>query len=186
MKLEETPRVFLTDYASYNEGTQFEFGHWVDLDDYSDETELMEYISNHFDECDEKRPLLCGSEREEIMITDYEGFPKELYSESGGNFEQIYEFINLSDDQKIAVAFMIEQNCDLEYAIDHCEDVYLREFDRHGNDKIELFAEYYPEADKADDDHTYLRIDYDSFLENEFTEFEYEGTNYIIHDSWNH
>jgi hypothetical protein len=50
--------------AAGNNGTQFEFGHWVDLSDFSDSEELNEYIINHFQECDEK-PF---SPREEIMI----------------------------------------------------------------------------------------------------------------------
>ena len=37
-----TAKIFLTDYASYNNGTQFEFGHWVELNDFNDEDELKE------------------------------------------------------------------------------------------------------------------------------------------------
>lgn len=90
---ETTPRIFLTDYASYNNGTQFEFGHWVDLTDFSDADELNEYISNHFKEADEKSPL--GSPREEIMITDYEGFPEKFYSESYDSslIEDLFEYL---------------------------------------------------------------------------------------------
>ena len=102
------PRIFLTDYASYNNGTQFEFGHWVDLTDLTDASELMEYISNHFEEADKKSPL--DSPREEIMITDFENFPKNLYSESMNedDFEQVYKYIeidydNLSDDEKVSL-----------------------------------------------------------------------------------
>lgn len=36
----ESPKLFLTDYASYNEGKQFEFGHWVDLSQFSDADEF--------------------------------------------------------------------------------------------------------------------------------------------------
>lgn len=83
-------QIFLTDYASYNEGRQFEFGHWVDLDNFTDASDLMEYIRDHFEECDEESPI--GSPREEIMITDFEGFPESLYSESMGteDFEKLY------------------------------------------------------------------------------------------------
>lgn len=83
-------QIFLTDYASYNNGTQFQFGHWVNLQDFADASELMDYIGNHFAECDRLSPL--GSPREEIMITDYEGFPESLYSESMGmeDFETLY------------------------------------------------------------------------------------------------
>lgn len=83
-------QIFLTDYASYNEGRQFEFGHWVDLDDFTDASDLMEYIRDHFEECDRINPL--DSPREEIMITDFEGFPESLYSESMGeeDFEKLF------------------------------------------------------------------------------------------------
>jgi len=96
----------LTDYASYNNGTQFEFGHWVELSQFSDADELQEYISNHFAECDKKSPL--DSPREETMITDFEGFPEEFYSESGCNWEKIFKYIeidweNKSDDEKISL-----------------------------------------------------------------------------------
>ena len=72
-------RIFLTDYASYNDGTQFEFGHWVSLDKFADADELNAYISKHFKNADKKSPLGFGSIREEIMITDFEGFPSAFY-----------------------------------------------------------------------------------------------------------
>lgn len=83
-------RIFLTDYASYNNGSQFEFGHWVDLYGFTDASDLMEYIEDHFAECDKESPL--ESPREEIMITDFEGFPESLYSESMGltDFEKLF------------------------------------------------------------------------------------------------
>lgn len=101
-----TARFFLTDYASYNNGTQFEFGHWVELSDFSDADELNEYILNHFKEADEKSPL--DSPREEIMITDYEGFPSSYYSESGMDFEKLFKYLELdwenkSDEEKISL-----------------------------------------------------------------------------------
>ena len=88
----EDARIFLTDYASYNDGTQFEFGHWVSLDKFADADELNAYIAKHFKEADKKSPLGYGSIREEIMITDFEGFPKSLYSESWCNFELLFEY----------------------------------------------------------------------------------------------
>jgi antirestriction protein len=96
----ESPRIFLTDYASYNNGTQFEFGHWVDLTDFLDADSLAEYITDHFEEADAKSPL--DSPREEIMITDFENFPKCFYSESydTATMEKLFEFINLDEDDK--------------------------------------------------------------------------------------
>ena len=88
------PAIFLTDYASYNNGTQFEFGHWVDLTQFNNAQELGIYISKHFEKCDKKSPLdQYGSKREETMITDFEGFPEEFYSESGCNFEKIFKYM---------------------------------------------------------------------------------------------
>jgi hypothetical protein len=31
----EDAAIFLTDYASYNDGSQFEFGHWVKLNQFA-------------------------------------------------------------------------------------------------------------------------------------------------------
>ena len=44
------------------------------------EKEIRDYINDHFEECDKKSPL--SSPREEIMITEYEGFHSYFYSES--------------------------------------------------------------------------------------------------------
>jgi hypothetical protein len=52
-----TAKLFLTDYASYNNGTQFEFGHWVDLTDFADAEDFLEYVKNHFKEADKKSPF---------------------------------------------------------------------------------------------------------------------------------
>lgn len=95
----ETPKLFLTDYASYNNGTQFEFGHWVDLTDFSNSEEFLEYINDHFKEADKKSPLPDGSPREEIMFTDYENFPEFLYGESmsPSDLEKLFEYVEIYD-----------------------------------------------------------------------------------------
>jgi antirestriction protein len=82
-------KIFLTDYASYNEGTQFELGHWVNLEDFEDAEELNEYINTHFSE--------NGIEDPEVMITDFEGFPEQFYSESM-NFENLYNYFERAED----------------------------------------------------------------------------------------
>lgn len=97
--IKENARIFLTDYASYNNGTQFEFGHWVDLADFDSADELNEYIQNHFEEADKINPL--DSPREEIMITDYEGFPEYLYSESNMDFEQLFNLFDYLEDNGV-------------------------------------------------------------------------------------
>jgi hypothetical protein len=179
----QNPSIFLTDYASYNNGTQFEFGHWVDLTDFTDADELNEYIKNHFEEADEKSPLGWGAIREEIMITDFENFPRSLYSESGMNFENVYEFIDLDDNDKIKVAFIMEQCNDFDYAISHYENVDLTENTR--DNIYDLFEMYYPEALESESKCNYITIDYDRFVKENYTEFDFDGTNYLINDNWN-
>jgi hypothetical protein len=179
----ENPSIFLTDYASYNNGKQFEFGHWVDLTDFSDADELNDYIENHFKEADEKSPLGWGGKREETMITDFENLPASLYSESNMNFENIYTYIDLDDNDKIKVNFILEQNNDFDYAINHYDNVDLTENTR--SNIYDLFEMYYPEACESESKCDYLKIDYDRFIKENYTEFDYEGTSYLINDNWN-
>lgn len=117
--------IFLTDYASYNQGTQFEFGHWVDLDQFSDAEELNEYIHEHFKQCDEKSPLPCGTPREEIMITDFEGFPRSMYSECM-DFEKLFQLFEFMEDQG------------------------LESFENEGDNLLSLWNEYCSENNQGD------------------------------------
>ena len=129
-------KIFLTDYASYNNGTQFEFGHWVTLSDFSDAEDLKEYIKDHFREADLKSPL--DSPREEVMITDYENIPSFLYSESGMQFEIIYSLIDFLESEGIE---SLENEGDNllylwnEYCSENCPDDVILHFD---NDNIEM------------------------------------------------
>lgn len=127
-----TAKIFLTDYASYNNGTQFEFGHWVDLNDFDSAEELSDYIQEHFQEADEKSPL--DSPREEIMITDFEGFPKEFYSESM-SFDNLYEYFERVEasyyDNEVIEAFADLGNYsieDIDTFFDALEESYQGEY----------------------------------------------------------
>lgn len=175
-------KLFLTDYASYNNGTQFEFGHWVDLEQFSDADEFMEYIGNHFKEADEKSPLPCGSKREEIMFTDYEDFPESMYSEcmSYKEMETLFEYLNLDGDDKAKYVFLIEQGFSHSDAISKYEDVYLIDYPDSTREKDYLFSEFYPEASKAEETCDYLEINYDRFINDCFIEFEYDGNLYLV------
>lgn len=179
---EVTPKIFLTDYASYNNGKQFEFGHWVELNDFSDADELIEYIQNHFEEADEKSPLGYGAKREEWMITDYEGFPRELYCESfsARSIELIYEYLAIDEDGRWKVAFLLWDGQDFEYAIENYSDVYGREWSGENREKWDLFEERYPDAEKLSNENNYVEIDYDRFIDDEYIEFEHDGVNYLI------
>lgn len=95
-------KLFITDYASYNEGKQFKHGHWVDLTDFNDVEEFNEYITNHFNSIDISDP--------EPMYTDFEGFPDSLYSESmsQSELEKLFsykelDFENMDDNEKVSL-----------------------------------------------------------------------------------
>lgn len=138
-------KIFLTDYASYNNGSQFEFGHWVDLNDFDRAEELSDYIQQHFKECDETSPL--DSPREEIMITDYEGFPKSLYSECM-NFETLFklfdyceangiESLENKDDNLLSIWNEYCKDNRLDDEIYHFDDDTLKMM--FGNDPMKAF-----------------------------------------------
>ena len=134
-------RIFVTDYASYNEGTQFEFGQWVNLAHFETAEDLRQNILDHFSYCDTVRPLACGTPREEIMISDFEGFPGSLYdelylSDSWCNFEILFEYferlISCGYDAKIAEAFIktgIASINDLDTFFEELTNCYQGEFD---------------------------------------------------------
>ena len=177
------PRLFLTDYASYNNGTQFQFGHWVDLDQFNDEDEFSDYITEHLAECDKKSPLGFGSIREEPMFTDFENFPRELYSEScsPSDLADLFAWINLEDDKKLIVtALMSAWSYGITEAIEASEDCYLTEYT--DNAKYELFEMCYPEAEKAEQSNDYVSIDYDRFIDDNYTKVEIDGTTYLLED----
>ena len=174
-------KLFVTDYASYNEGTQFEFGHWVDLTDFADGESFCTYLEDHFKKADAKRPLLCGSEREEWMFTDYEDFPRELYSESMSRkgIDSLIEFVNLQEEDRAKVTFLLCDGYDIGEALRDYDDVYLRVYDGTNREKWELFEEYYPDAEDMSNKNDYVTIDYDRFIDENFTEFQYNGTTYL-------
>lgn len=106
-----TAKLFVTDYASYNDGKQFEHGHWVDLTDFDDADGFNEYLKEHFEK--------AGINDPEPMFTDFEGFPSSYYSESmsQSELEKLFKYIELdyenkSDDEKIGLwnEYCAEQN----------------------------------------------------------------------------
>ena len=127
-------KIFLTDYGSYNDGTQFEFGHWVSLDKFADADQLNAYIAKHFKNADKKSPLGFGSIREEIMITDFEGFPAAFYDECM-DFEPLFEYFERASscgyDLEIVEAFTKLGNYKVEDVngfFDALEESYSGEF----------------------------------------------------------
>lgn len=114
-------KIFLTDYASYNNGKQFEFGHWVELDQFNDLDELEDYFNTHFEE--------SGINDPEIMITDFEGFPKKYYSESYDSklMGELFEYFEILEDchnPEAMEAYLLEG-----YEASDFDEAFAGEFD---------------------------------------------------------
>jgi len=152
------PQIFLTDYGSYNEGRQFEFGHWVDLSKFENYEALTKYISDHFKSCDQSSPLFGGI-REETMITAFEGFPKSLYWE-GGNLDKIMQYLRIiaeSDyDQAVFEAYLDYNDVDdLTDLVERISNTYIGEYDSDID-----FAEQYYEHEEIPNRMPYSCIDW--------------------------
>lgn len=180
MTYNDSPRVFLTDYASYNNGSQFEFGHWIDLDDFSDEIEFSEYVTKHLKECDKKSPLdSFGSIREEPMYTDFENFPRELYCESLGpkDLEEIYEYINLTDSEKVRY----EMAKSFGYTLADFDKTFYLVDSFYDRSIIEdIYETMYPDVDW---NQSYFSFDWEHYKRECLTEFTAsDGSEYLIVD----
>ena len=85
-----TAQIYVSTYAKYNEGSLK--GEWVDLSQFSDASEFMEYCQElHADEADP-----------EFMFQDFEGFPRCYYSESADidTLEKLFDFLNMDEDDR--------------------------------------------------------------------------------------
>ena len=180
---ETQPRIFITDYASYNDGSQFKFGHWLDLSKFSDTQELEEYLEDYFNKADNKRPL--DSPREEWMITDFEGFPKVFYSESYSPdlMESLFTWLGLACENyqfqyAFEFIFWYEHKPNLDYAIERAEDLVMY---GEGFEDWEIFEMYYPDAEKLTESNPYLSIDYAGFISDTFIEWTAEdGSKFYV------
>lgn len=103
----DTPRVYVGTYAKYNNGSIE--GKWVDLDDFSDYDEFIEYC---------KEELHSDEEEPELMFQDYENFPEKYYGESSLKPE-LWDYIEkVKDYDKDIVDAVIEEG----YSLDHVDD----------------------------------------------------------------
>ncbi len=96
MYKENTPRIFVGDYASYAEGNLT--GDWFELDDYSDKDEFYAAIKTMFAELDKTDPLDSGLLREEAMFQDWEYIPDDFISESSIS-PKFWEFMEAIEEK---------------------------------------------------------------------------------------
>jgi antirestriction protein len=90
-----TIQVYVSTYAKYNSGNLK--GAWVDLETYDTEDLFNVHITElHNDEVDP-----------EFMIQDFEGFPREFYSECGLD-SRVFEWLELTDSDRERVAAFLD------------------------------------------------------------------------------
>ena len=97
MTTQFTPRVYVGTYGKYNSGSIT--GKWLDLEDYTDSEDF-------YAACKE---LHKGEHDPEFMFQDFEGYPKDLYSES--SITGIYDFIDLNDYERELVSVYLSYEC---------------------------------------------------------------------------
>lgn len=108
-------RLYVGTYAKYNNGSIG--GAWLDLDDYSDSSDFYRACAElHSDE-----------EDPEYMFQDFEGLPRDLYSESG-NIEEIYTYIDLVRDSHLNQE-IIDAGLELGIPLESIEDAYQGSYD---------------------------------------------------------
>jgi antirestriction protein len=82
------PRIYVGTYAKYNAGSIA--GQWLDLENYSDRDSFLEAC----------RELHKNEQDPELMFQDFEGFPREFYSESSAPPAALWSWLELDEDDR--------------------------------------------------------------------------------------
>jgi antirestriction protein len=116
-RLDDEPSVYCGTYAKYNEGSLR--GLWIDVtsfDDYNDFINFCKAI--HADEDDP-----------ELMAQDYQGFPRDYYSESCMDEDDFYNILEYKRMCDLHGAEAIDDFIDLGKDLDDFEEAYCGEWD---------------------------------------------------------
>jgi len=125
---EETPKIYVADLKSYNEGRLV--GQWVDLTDYDSGEEVSEKISSLMKEYSKK---YHNGEETEHSIHDYENFDSSLYSEYMGeaDYDIIIDTYKISEEKGIPAEVL--QSIANDFSPDNLEEFvderYIGEYD---------------------------------------------------------
>ena len=125
---EDTPKIYVADLKSYNEGKLI--GEWVDLTDYDSGEEVQDKIDSLMKEYSEK---YHDGEETEPAIHDYENFDSSLYSEYMGkaDYDIIIDTRKISEEKGIPAEVL--QSISNDFSPDNLEefvdDRYIGEYD---------------------------------------------------------
>ena len=172
----DNPCLFVTDYASYNEGIQFRHGHWVDLTEFEDADNFSEYLTNFMDYCTKKD----GELREEVMFTDFSSFPRSLYGEcmSFADLEKLFDFIHLDDEDKIKYAAAAAYHGD-DYAISEYENMIVMEGSELDT-AYDFYEMMFPDECAVVEKASWASFNKELFAHYNLYEFTYEGNIYTL------
>ena len=105
-------RIYVSDYGTYNNGEVG--GQWIDIETMNAK-EMQEAVDS----------VLKENAGEEVMYQDYEGFPKEFYSESFIDFEKLADYLALYEHEQEQFDVCLYEGYSLEQAFDSYEDVII-------------------------------------------------------------
>ena len=168
-----SPRVYVGTYGKYNNGNLA--GQWLELEDFAGDREgfLARCAEIHKDEHDP-----------EFMFQDFEGFPREFYSESSLP-ERLFEWLELDEEEREILAAYIDATNDDDADIRDAQDHYVGTY-TSGAEFAEHTAEECAELGSALP--AWLRhcIDWERAWECElrfdYTTSERDGGLYIFHN----
>lgn len=151
--MSDTPRLYVGTYAKYNDGNLF--GKWIDLEDFDCKDDFLEACAElHKDEDDP-----------ELMFQDFEGFPREMYSESSVSDELWDNWVLLNDSQReILRAYM--EDVDSSGTIEQAEDAYQGQHESERDFAYELAEDLGYITDMPE--HVRMYFDYEAFARDLF------------------
>ena len=163
------PAIYVGTYGKYNNGSIA--GKWLNLKDYDSKAAFYKACSElHSDEDDP-----------EFMFQDFEGYPKELYDESGFD-ERIIQYAQMEDDDREVVDEYANAIGYLPDDLADCRDAYyttLTSFNRERE-----FGEYYAESsglEIPDDIANYF--DYETYGRDLLMDFSMSDNGYVFYDN---
>lgn len=170
-------QIYVSDYASYNEGSLI--GEWIDLTQFTEASEFGDYVSKMFKKFDKTNPLDFNYPREEPMYQDYEGFPRELYSE-GCFDDRIIEYVNLPDHERDSVDIILGAYCLSDFNYTTLRELLDNSTICDRSDSEQLLSELGYCEDIPD--HIQPYINWDSMAEDKFQDWQEFGDHYVLVD----
>jgi antirestriction protein len=123
------PRVYVGTYGKYANGSLR--GAWVELEAHVRATFLKACLKLHKDEHDP-----------EIMLQDFEGFPRDFYGESGLS-DTLWDWLDCSEEEReLWEAYAEAVGCSMEHTtLEHAQDAYSGEADSEAEFAEQLVGE---------------------------------------------